>query len=161
MFGMTLGLSFLLVVSLMLSAVVSALGQSWSAAFDEWLALAQAINLVAGFVIATAVFAMIYKLMPRVPVAWKDIWMGAVVTALLLSAGRYLIGLYLGSSSMASAYGAAGSVVIVLVWTYHSAQTFLLGAEFTRVYAQTHGSHQSSGALVVDAPSGRPMPTSG
>ena len=62
---------------------------------------------------------------------------------------------------MASAYGAAGSVVIVLVWTYHSAQTFLLGAEFTRVYAQTHGSHQSSGALVVDAPSGRPMPTSG
>ena len=157
---MTLGLSFLLVVSLMLSAVVSALGQSWSAAFDEWLALAQAVNLVAGFVIATAVFAMIYKLMPRVPVAWKDIWMGAVVTALLPSAGRYLIGLYLGSST-ASAYGAAGSVVIVLVWTYHSAQTFLLGAEFTRVYAQTHGSHQSSGALVVDAPSGRPMPTSG
>ena len=85
---MTLGLSFLLVVSLMLSAVVSALGQSWSAALDEWLALAQAINLVAGFVIATAVFAMIYKLMPRVPVAWKDIWMGAVVTALLFSAGR-------------------------------------------------------------------------
>ena len=160
-FGMILGLSFLLVVSLVLSAVVSALGQWWSAAFGEWLALAQAINLIAGFVITTAVFAMIYKLMPRVPVAWKDVWLGALVTALLFTAGRYLIGLYLGRSSMASAYGAAGSLVIVLVWTYYSAQTFLLGAEFTRVYAQTYGSHQGSRALGVDAPSGRPVPKSG
>lgn len=146
-FGMILGLAFLLLVSLVISAAVTAMGQWWGNAFGEWLALAQAANLVTGFAITTTVFAMIYKFMPRVRVAWRDVWIGALVTALLFSLGRYLIGLYLGRSGMASAYGAAGSLVIVLVWVYYSAQAFLLGAEFTWVYACTHGSHQASGAL--------------
>jgi membrane protein len=146
-FGMILGLAFLLLVSLVVSAFVSALDQWWRGAFGAWLALAQAVNVVVGFAFTTAVFAMIYKFMPRVPVAWRDVWIGAVVTALLFSVGRFFIGLYLGRSGIASTYGAAGSLVIVLVWVYYSAQTFLLGAEFTWVYACTHGSHQGGRAL--------------
>jgi membrane protein len=146
-FGMILGLAFLLLVSLVVSALVSALDEWWRVAFGEWLALAQAVNVMVGFGFTTAVFAMIYKFMPRVRVAWRDVWIGAVVTALLFSVGRFFIGLYLGRSGIASTYGAAGSLVIVLVWVYYSAQAFLLGAEFTWVYACTYGSHQGSRAI--------------
>ncbi len=151
-FGMILGLSFLLLVSLVVSAVISALGEWWRGAFGEWLVLAEMVNFWVGFAITTAVFAMIYKFMPRVRVAWKDVWIGALVTALLFSAGRHLIGLYLGRSSMASTYGAAGSLVIVLVWIYYSAQAFLLGAEFTWVYACTFGSHRQLGPECARGP---------
>jgi len=92
------------------------------------------------YVVTTVAFALIYKIMPRVKVRWHDVWLGAAVTALLFTIGRFLIGLYIGKSGIASGYGAAGSLVIVFIWVYYSAQIFLLGAEFTWVYAQTFGS---------------------
>ena len=92
----------------------------------------------------TVGFAMIYKIMPRVRVQWRDVWVGAAVTALLFAIGKHLIGLYIGKSSVASGYGAAGSLVVVLVWVYYSAQIFLLGAEFTWVYAHAYGSFKNT-----------------
>jgi membrane protein len=139
-FGMILGIAFLLMVSLVFSAAVAALGKWWSAAFGSWEVLAQLVNLVLGFVMSTGIFAMIYKIMPRVRVQWRDVWIGAVVTALLFTIGRFLIGLYIGKSGVASGFGAAGSLIVVFIWVYYSAQIFLIGAEFTWVYATTFGS---------------------
>jgi membrane protein len=139
-FGMILGLSFLLMVSLVLGAAIAALGKWWGPAFGGWETLLQIVNLVVGFGLTTAVFAMIYKMMPRVHVQWHDVWLGAVVTALLFTIGKFLIGLYIGKSGVASGFGAAGSLVVVFIWVYYSAQIFLLGAEFTWVYAKTLGS---------------------
>lgn len=141
-FGLILGLAFLLMVSLVFGAAVTALGRWWSGVFDLWAWLAQALNLLVGFGLTAVIFAMIYKLMPRVSVQWRDVWTGAFVTALFFSVGKLLIGLYLGASGVASAYGAAGSIVVVLLWVYYSAQVFLLGAEFTWVYARTRGSRR-------------------
>ena len=145
-FGMVLGIAFLLVVSLVTGAVISALGKWWGGWFAGWEVLAQAINFVVGFAMTTAVFALIYKLMPRVKVGWGDVWVGAVVTALLFTVGRFLIGLYIGKTGVASGFGAAGSVAVVFVWVYYSAQVFLVGAEFTWVYAQRLGSRSHAPA---------------
>ncbi len=139
-FGMVLGIAFLLMVSLVMGAAVSAMDKWWSGAFAGWELLAQALNMVIGFVLTTGVFAMIYKIMPRVQVQWRDVWFGAVVTALLFTVGRMIIGTYIGKSGVASAFGAAGSLIVVFVWVYYSAQIFLIGAEFTWVYAKTFGS---------------------
>lgn len=139
-FGMILGLAFLLMVSLVFGAVVAALGTWWSGAFGEWVWLARLLDVSVGFATTTGVFAMIYKIMPRVKVRWRDVWLGAAVTALLFTGGRYLIGMYIGRSNLASGFGAAGSLIVVLVWVYYSAQIFLLGAEFTWIYARTFGS---------------------
>jgi membrane protein len=139
-FGLILGIAFLLIVSLVLGAVIAAFGKWWGGMFVGWEALAQAVNLALGFALTTVVFAMIYKLMPRASVRWHDVWLGALVTSLLFTAGKFLIGLYIGKSGIASGYGAAGSLVVVFVWVYYSAQIFLLGAEFTWVYARTFGS---------------------
>lgn len=139
-FGMILGIAFLLMVSLVLSAAISALGHWWSSAFVGWEVLLQAVNVIVGFVMTTGVFAMIYKLMPRVDVRWHDVWLGAATTAVLFTVGRFLIGLYIGKSGIASGFGAASSIAIIFVWVYYSAQIFLLGAEFTWVYARTFGS---------------------
>jgi membrane protein len=144
--GMILGIAFLLMVSLVMSAAISALGKWWSGVFGEWELLLQAVNALVGYAMTTVVFAMIYKYIPRVKVAWRDVWLGAAVTALLFTFGRTLIGLYIGKSGIASGFGAAGSVAIVFVWVYYSAQIFLLGAEFTHVYAQRCGSRQSEPA---------------
>jgi len=139
-FGMILGIAFLLMVSLVFSAAVAAMGK-WSAGvFGSWEVLAQVVNLIVGFLLTTVVFAMIYKIMPRVSVKWHDVWLGAAVTALLFTAGRFLIGLYIGKSGIASGFGAAGSLIVVFVWVYYSAQIFLIGAEFTWIYAKTFGS---------------------
>jgi len=151
-FGMILGIAFLLIVSLVASAAIAALGRWWSAAFGEWELLLQAVNALVGFGLTTAVFAMIYKLMPRVDVRWHDVWLGAATTALLFTIGRMLIWLYIGKSGIASGFGAAGSVAIIFVWVYYSAQIFLLGAEFTWVYANTFGS------LKKTAPDRAPTP---
>ena len=142
-FGMILGIAFLLMVSLVLSAAISALGKWWGSWFAEWELLLQSINLVVGYAMTTAVFALIYKTMPRVHVRWKDVWLGAAITALLFTIGRFLIGLYIGKSGIASGFGAAGSIAIIFVWVYYSAQIFLLGAEFTWLYARTYGSMRS------------------
>jgi membrane protein len=139
-FGMILGIAFLLMVSLLLSALISALGSWWSGAFGTWELLLQLVNALVSFALTTAVFAMIYKLMPRVDVRWHDVWLGAATTSLLFTVGKSLIGLYIGKSGVASGFGAAGSIAIIFVWVYYSAQIFLLGAEFTWVYAKTFGS---------------------
>jgi membrane protein len=141
-FGMILGIAFLLMVSLVVSAALAALSKWWGPAFAGWKLLAHFIDIAASFGLMTLVFAMIYKVMPRVRIQWRDVWIGAAVTALLFAVGKTLIGLYLGRSSIASGFGAAGSLVVVMVWVYYSAQIFLLGAEFTRAYAHTHGSRQ-------------------
>jgi membrane protein len=151
-FGMILGIAFLLMVFLVLSAAVAAFGKWWGGAFGGGLALLQAANLLLGFVMTTGVFALIYKIMPRVRVQWRDVWLGATVTALLFTIGRFLIGQYIGKSGIASGFGAAGSVVVVLVWVYYSAQIFLVGAEFTWVYAKTHGSMRDVAAEPGPAP---------
>jgi membrane protein len=144
-FGLILGIAFLLMVSLVLDALISALGKWWGGMFADWAMLAQTVNLTLGLALTTTMFAMIYKLMPRVSVRWRDVWLGALVTSLLFTAGKLLIGLYIGRSGVASGYGAAGSFIVVLVWVYYSAQIFLMGAEFTWVYARTFGS-MSAGA---------------
>ncbi|MBC7957103.1 MAG: YihY/virulence factor BrkB family protein [Cytophagales bacterium] len=141
-FGMILGIGFLLMVSLVMSAALSALGRWWSPLFGGWELLAQGVNLVVSFALITVIFAMIYKIMPRVRVAWRDVWVGAAVTALLFSIGKSLIGLYIGRSGVTSGFGAAGSLAVLLLWVYYSAQIFLLGAEFTWVYAHHCGSRQ-------------------
>ena len=141
-FGMVLGIGFLLLVSLILSAALSAIGHFWSGWFPGWEVVLQAVNFVVGFAVVTGLFAMIYKLLPRCDIGWKDVWIGAMVTSLLFSVGKLAIGLYLGKSSVASSFGAAGSLVIVLLWVYYSAQIFLLGAEFTRTYSYRHGTRK-------------------
>jgi Predicted membrane protein len=142
-FGMILGIGFLLMVSLLASAAISALGKWWGPILGSWEALARVIDIGVGLALTTAVFAMIYKIMPRVHIHWHDVWIGAAVTALLFSIGKVLIGLYIGRSSVTSGFGAAGSLVVLLLWVYYSAQIFLMGAEFTWVYAHRCGSRTS------------------
>jgi len=139
-FGMIFGLAFLLMVSLVLSAGMAALGKWWGAWFAEFEVVVQLVNAVLSFGLTGAVFAFIYKFMPRVRIQWRDVWLGAGVTALLFTLGKTLIGLYIGKTGVASGFGAAGSLVVLLVWVYYSAQVFLMGAEFTWVYARTYGS---------------------
>ncbi len=141
-FGMILGIGFLLIVSLVFSAALTALQSWWEPWFGGWAILAMVVNQVITFAMTTAAFAMIYKIMPRVHIQWPDVWVGAAVTALLFTLGKYLIGLYIGKSGVTSSFGAAGSLVVVLVWVYYSAQIFLIGAEFTWVYAHTFGSRK-------------------
>ena len=143
-FGMILGVGFLLLVSLVLSAALSALSHFWDSWFENWEFVLQAINFAVSFAIVTGLFAMIYKILPRCEIGWKDVWVGATVTSLLFSIGKLLIGLYLGKSSVTSGFGAAGSLVIVLLWVYYSSQIFLLGAEFTKAYAYRHGTRREA-----------------
>ena len=142
-FGLILGVGFLLIVSLVVSAGMAVFSTWWSPWIEAWAVLGMALDAVVNFAMFTALFAMIYKWMPRVHVAWRDVLAGAACTALLFMLGRALIGLYIGTSSVASAFGAAGSVVAVMVWIYYSAQIFLIGAEFTWAYAQIIGSSRS------------------
>ncbi|WP_232294693.1 YihY/virulence factor BrkB family protein [Achromobacter piechaudii] len=140
-FGLILTLAFLLIVSLIVSTVLAALG-SWLGGGDPgWGLLLQAVNEAVTVGILTLLFGMIYRFMPQAPVAWRDVWAGAFVTAVLFEIGKFLIGLYMAKASIASSYAAAGSLVVVLIWVYFAAQVFLLGAEFTRVFAEAHRSH--------------------
>jgi membrane protein len=145
-FGMILGIGFLLMVSLVFSAGVAALSRWWDPLFDGWATVAYTINLTLSLVLSTAVFAMIYKLMPRVRIDWRDVWIGAVFTSLLFITGKFLIGLYLGRSAISSRFGSAGSLVVVLLWVYYSAQVFLFGAEFTWAYSHKFGSRKGQPA---------------
>lgn len=143
-FGMILGIGFLLMVSLVFSAALSALENWWNPWFGDWAILASVVNQVVGFLLTAAAFALIYKIMPRVRIRWHDVWVGAGVTAGLFTVGKYLIGLYIGKSGITSLFGAAGSLVVLLVWVYYSAQIFLIGAEFTWVYSHTFGSRRGT-----------------
>ena len=153
-FGMVLGIGFLLLVSLLLSAALSALGHVWRGALPGGDMFVQVINFIVGFLIITGLFALIYKVLPRCDIDWADVWIGATVTSLLFSIGKSLIGLYLGRSSVASSFGAAGSLVIVLLWVYYSAQIFLLGAEFTRTYSYRHGTRKDATKGATQAAAG-------
>lgn len=148
--GMALGIGFLLMVSLLASAALAALEKWWTPWFGGVALLASALNFALSFGFVTAVFAMIYKWMPRARVAWRDVGIGAVLTALLFTLGKSLIGLYIGRSGVASAFGAAGSLVVLLLWIYYSAQIFLFGAELTWVYANRHGSLRGRTAAAAD-----------
>ena len=145
-FAMILAVSFILIVSLVFSAVISAVGKWWGAWFGGWELLAHVIDLLASFGLMTVLFALIYKIVPRVHIRWRDVWVGAAVTAMLFAVGKVLIGLYLGRSGVTSGFGAAGSLVLLMVWVYYSAQIFLIGAEFTWVYAHEFGSRRNRGA---------------
>lgn len=139
-FALVLAVGFLLLVSLLLSAALSAVQgyMQGRAPFMPWIW--QAVNLILSFGMATVLFALIYKYLPDVKITWKDVGIGAAVTAFLFSAGKLLIGLYLGRAAIASMYGAAGSLVILLFWVYYSALICFFGAEFTQVYARRYGS---------------------
>ncbi len=147
-FAIVLGSGFLLLVSLVLSAVLAAAGRFSSQFLPIPEPLLHIITLVISFSVITLLFALIYKILPDEQIAWQDVWIGSAVTALLFTIGKLLIGLYLGKSTVASAYGAAGSLVIVLVWVYYSAQIFYFGAEFTHVYAHRRGSQAGNGNSV-------------
>lgn len=153
-FGLILGVGFLLIVSLLASAALAALRRWWAPWLGGWSALIDVVDTALSWGLVTLLFAMIYKLMPRVRIAWADVWLGAIVTSLLFQLGRQLIGLYLGHSAVTSGFGAAGSLVVVLVWVYYSAQIFLFGAEFTWVMAHRWGSrrHLPGAAASVDGP---------
>ena len=139
-FGLILGLGFMLMVSLIVSTALAALGKWWGGWFEGWEIVLQMLNLVISFFVFAGLFSVIYKFMPRVRLSWHDVWIGAVATTVLFIVGKYLIGLYLGTTGMSTGFGAAGSFALLLAWIYYSAQIFLLGAEFTWIYANNFGS---------------------
>ena len=139
-FTMVLAIGFLLLVSLVVSAALSAFDQVIADALPGGDWVARGVNLAISFSVITLLFAMMFKFLPDAEVRWRDVWVGAAVTAALFTLGKFLIGLYLGNSSVASVYGAAGSLVVLLIWIFYSAQILFLCAEFTQVYAKRYGS---------------------
>ena len=139
-FSMILGIGFLLLVSLVISAALSAVQETIGNAIPMSEILLQLVNLVISIAVITVLFALIFKFLPDAEIAWRDVWLGAFVTAVLFSLGKFLIGIYLGNSSVTTSFGAAGSLVLLLLWIYYSAQILLFGAEFTEVYANQFGS---------------------
>ena len=142
-FGMVLVLAFLLLVSMIFGAAIAAMQKLWSPAFENFALLLQLVNAVTGLVLTMALFAMIYKWMPRVKLAWRDVWMGAICTSILFIAGRTVIGFYIGTTAVGSSYGVAGALVVLLLWVYYSAQIFLYGAELTSLFAERFGSRKN------------------
>jgi membrane protein len=139
--GLIVTLGFLLLVSLVVSAGVTAFGSYLSDLFPGAQLLVSLLNWTISFLLIDLLFAAIYKILPDKPIVWKDVGVGSAVTAILFTIGKSVIGLYVGSTGVASSYGAAGALLIMLLWVYYSAQIFLLGAEYTRSYAQRRGSH--------------------
>ena len=142
--GLIGALGFLLIVSLAISAALAAFGDFINAYLPFGRLILIALNIVVSLLMISVLFAAIYKVLPDTPLEWHDVLVGAVATAVLFTLGKSLIGWYIGSSSAASAYGAAGALIVVLLWIYYSAQIFLFGAEFTKVYAQRRGSKQNA-----------------
>lgn len=138
-FAMVVGIGFLLMVSLVVSAALSAFGKYFSELAPGLGVVSGILNIVFSFAVITLLFAMIYKVLPDVKIAWRDVWVGAGITALLFTAGKFALGLYLGKNSSVSAYGAAGSLVLILLWVYYSAQILFFGAEVTEAYANRFG----------------------
>jgi membrane protein len=157
--GLVGALGFLLLVSLVISAAITALSGFVNQALPFGSVILQAVSFIISYALVTLMFAAIYKVLPDRELTWRDVLVGAGVTGLLFTIGKLLISLYLGSSSMASSYGAAGGLLIMLVWIYYSAQIFLLGAEFTKVYASNYGSLQGTEAAhSVAQAAGEPVP---
>jgi membrane protein len=150
-FTLVVGIGFLLLVSLAVSAWLAVLSAFFAHALPAPALVLEAINAVISFSVITLLFALIFKLLPDVYVAWRDVWLGAALTSLLFTVGKGVIGLYLGRTTIGSAYGAAGSLVVVLLWVYYSAQILFFGAEFTRVWTLRRG------AGAVPTPSAVPL----
>ena len=142
-FGLILGIGFLLVVSLAFSAGLRALSRWWDPDSESFATFSGFTEIGLSFVLVSAVFALIYKTMPHARIAWRDVWVGSAATAALFLLGKGLIGLYIGGSGISTLFGAAASLIVVLLWVYYSAQIFLYGAEFTWVYAHRYGSRRS------------------
>lgn len=134
-----LGIGFLLLVSLVISTALTALVTYFSNLLPGADFIWQLVNFIFGFAVTTVLFGLIFKVLPDVKITWSDVWIGAAITSLLFSFGRFLLGRYLGNGSFGSIYGAAGSVVVVLAWVYYAAQILFFGAEFTQVYARKYG----------------------
>lgn len=137
-FGMILGVGFLLMVSLVISAILAAAGSYMGAAIPGYAVILQSVNAVVSFFVIMAMFALIFKMLPDATVAWRNVWVGASLTAALFTIGKLLIGMYLGRSTLTSAYGATGSLVVLLLWVFFSSQILFFGAEFTYVYSRHH-----------------------
>ena len=159
-FILVLGVAGLLLGLVALSAVIAAVGDVWSIYLGGWDLVLRLVDFVASFAIITTILAFIYRYVPHVNIAWRDVWLGAGVTAALFMIGRTLIGLYLGTAGIGSGFGAAGSLVVLLMWIYYTAQIFLLGAEFTWVYAHRYGSRTAEAPLAAppERPKQRPEP---
>jgi membrane protein len=150
-FALVVAICFLLLVSLVLSAVLAAVSEYFKSALPMLSVFWPFVDIAISFAITTLLFASIYKILPDVDIAWSDVWIGAAVTAALFAIGKLGIGLYLGRSSFSSAYGAAGSFLVMLAWVYYSSQILFLGAEFTKVYANHYGTQfrPSRGAILL------------
>ena len=146
--GLVAALGFLLLVSLVISAILSGLSSYINAVLPFGALILQILNFAISFAMISVLFAAIYKVLPDAKLSWADVLVGALVTALLFNVGKFLIGFYLGHSALASSYGAAGALIIVLLWIYYSAQIFLLGAEFTKIYASRRGTPAAIRAVV-------------
>jgi membrane protein len=139
-----LGIGFLLLVSLIIDAGLSALGSYLEAGFSGAKTILQILNSIVAFGMAFLLFAMIFKILPAVTLRWHDVWTGALVTSLLFTLGKLLIGLYLGKSGITTSYGAAASIITILLWIYYSSLILLFGAEFTKAYAESRGSRKNA-----------------
>jgi membrane protein len=139
-FAMVVGIGFLLMVSLLANAAITAAGDFFAGFLPVPQGLLHVINIVVSLIGVTICFALLYKVVPDARIEWRDVGLGAAVTAGLFTIGKFLIGLYIGKAALGSAFGAAGSLVVFLVWVYYSAQIFYLGAEFTHAFAERHGS---------------------
>jgi membrane protein len=157
-FALVLAIGFLLLVSLAINACISALGTFSAQSFPISEGILHAANTLLSFIVITGLFAAIYRVMPDARIEWRDVALGAAVTSLLFTVGKLLIGLYLGKASFASTYGAAASIVLLIVWVYYSGQIFFLGAEFTKVFADRYGSQPARHpeAMVVEEAGRRP-----
>jgi membrane protein len=143
-FGIILVLSVLLVISLFINAAEALLEKYSSSFWDDIAFIVSPVSMLFSFLVLTSLFASIYKVLPDIKIAWRDVWVGAMGTALLFNFGKFLIGIYLSHSSILSSYGAANSLIALLLWVYYSAQVFFLGAAFTRQYALWYGSLRGS-----------------
>jgi membrane protein len=159
-FGLIVSIGFLLLVSLVVSAGLAAMGSWWGAWFGNWVIALQIVNQIVSLLFVTALFALMYRILPSVHVAWQDVWRGAVATGVLFTIGKYAISMYLGKAGVQSGFGAAGSIIVLLVWVYYSSQIFLLGAEFTWLYAHNHGSraHEPAPRPASDVAKREPSP---
>jgi membrane protein len=158
-FTMVLGIGFLLLITVAMSVALSALRRYLATLSPVLVSSLTRLDIIVAMVVITVLFAVVFRLLPDAEVAWRDVWLGAIVTSMLFALGEYLIGLYLTHSSVGSAYGAAGSLVVILVWIYYSALILMYGAEFTKLYANRYGSkiRPAENARFVAAPQ-RPAP---
>lgn len=152
--ALVIAIGFLLLVSLALSTALAAVSGWLSDLLPAWAVLAYVLNYGVSLFVIAAFFALLFKVLPDAEVSWRDVWVGALVTSLLFHVGKFAIGLYLGQASVASSFGAAGSLAVLLVWVYYSSQIVLLGAEFTRSYANHFGSLVVPDSDAVPAPHG-------